>query len=141
MSKKVGEPFEKVEVYEQRIEKYKYEHSTWRFNMRENKIGFFPIFSDDFKNILNDLSGNSLKLYLYLGFHADNKTGETTIRTETIANYFGAKPRTVKTWMKELTDRKLIERVQVSYRRRAITFIRPYPGANYKKPDINDDRI
>jgi len=51
------------------------EHSQWRDTNFSNKAGFFPVFQD-FKNLLSELSGGAVSLFLYLGLHSNNQTGE-----------------------------------------------------------------
>lgn len=140
MSKKVGEEFKARYEYELEMQKYRKDYEEWRNHMREERAGFFPVFSvDEFKDLLvTSLSGNALKLYLFLGFHANNTTGETTIGLDTIAKHFGAKRRTVQTWMKELTDHKLVARVQTGYRFKAHTFLLPY-GKDEKEQVLLDN--
>ncbi|VTR24358.1 Uncharacterised protein [Actinobacillus pleuropneumoniae] len=126
MSKKIGENFKSRSEYEVDMALYRQQYEEWRNQMKDERTGFFPVFSDDFKPFLDTLSGNALKLYLFLGFHADNKTGETTVGMDTIAKHFGAKLRTVQAWMQELTQNGLVARVQTGYRYRAHTFLLPY---------------
>ncbi|KUP26185.1 helix-turn-helix domain-containing protein [Paenibacillus sp. DMB5] len=126
MSKKVGESFKPRHEYEDQMDVFRREHEEWRNQMKADNTGFFPVFSADFRPYLDRLSGNALKLYLFLGFHIENKSGETTVGLDTIAKHFGAKMRTVQAWMKELTDEGLVARVQTGYRFKAHTFLRPY---------------
>lgn len=112
--------------YDREMDEYRKRHELWRAQMKAENTGFFPVFSADFKPYLDRLSGNALKLYLFLGFHIDNKTGECTVSLEHIAHHFGAKMRTVQGWMQELTDAKLVARVQTGYRNKSRTFFLPY---------------
>lgn len=89
--------------------------------------GFFPIFSE-FKEgyYLRNLSGNAVKLYLYLGLRTGNENGKTWVSIETMASYFGKSKRTVSTWLKELEDHKLVKRMQMSPNDVSYTFLLPY---------------
>lgn len=118
-----------VEEYDAQMIAHRRQHKEWRDWLKSEGTGFFPVFSEDFKTYLTRLSGNALKLYLFLGAYVDNKTGETTLSLNAIANFFGAKLRTVQGWMQELTDEGLVQRIQTGYKNRAHTFVLPYsPG-------------
>lgn len=99
---------------------------------------FFPIF-ETFKEtfILRNISGNALRLYIYLGLMANNKTGETWVSINTIAKYFGKSTRTISSWLKELEKHNLIRRLQLEPNQVAHTFLLPY-GRNFSKPNIGD---
>jgi len=45
--------------------------------------------------LLKSLSGNALKLYIFLGLYSKNQTGECWPSVQTIAEYFGKSERTV----------------------------------------------
>lgn len=111
--------YRKAEIYRSRYKKWKEDSLVF--------VGYFPIFQS-FKEefILRDLSGNALKLYVYLGLHSGNKTGETWVTIENIAKYFDKSPRAVSYWIEELVESKLIERVQLKYNESAHTFLIPY---------------
>ena len=78
------------------------------------------------KGLLKELSGNALKLYIYLGIYSKNETGESWHSVERIAEYFDCDKRTITRWFKELEDKELIFRVQKGYKRAANTFLKPY---------------
>lgn len=89
--------------------------------------GYFVIFNGFQANgYLKKLSGNALKLYIYLGVHSDNVTGESFHGIETIAKYFGKSERTIYTWFNELVDLHLIRRAQLEFNGPAHTFLQPY---------------
>jgi predicted Rossmann fold nucleotide-binding protein DprA/Smf involved in DNA uptake len=135
MSKKIaGDSFKPKHEYDEQMKVYRRQYEEWRNQKREESAGFFPVFSD-FKPLLDQLTGNALKLYLFLGFHADNKTGETTVGLETIAHHFGSKMRTVQDWMHELTKVGLVARVQTGYRYKAHTFLLPYSSKEQPTDD------
>jgi hypothetical protein len=106
-------------------QKLREEHAAWRKNNFESKKGFFPIFYG-FEQFLPKLSGGAVSLFLYLGLHSNNKTGESYHNIETIANFFGKSPRTISSWFKELQNEGLIYRVQTEFNGVTRTFIRPY---------------
>jgi len=99
--------------------------------------GFFPIFQL-FKEhfYLRNLSGNAVKLYLYLGLMSGNQTGETWVSLTTIAKYFDRTERSISHWMKELEEARLIKRMQMEVNGVAHTFLLPYPPP-WKKDKTN----
>lgn len=119
------------------------EYSKWRKKQFEEKIGFFPIFSD-FKPYLSKLSTGAISLYIYLGVHSNYKTGESFHSIQKIAIFFGKSPRTISNWLKELDDLKLIKRQQKSLNGVSHTYLQSYswqPGylrdTNQKNNDID----
>lgn len=109
-----------------KAEIYKEDYANWKKNSLEN-CGYFPIF-ESFKEtyLLKNLSGNALKLYLFLGLRSRNKTGETWVSIETIAKYFGKTNRTISIWIKELEEKKLIKRMQLERNKSSHTYLQPY---------------
>lgn len=107
-------------------------------SLRES--GYFPIFQP-FKEtfLLKKLSGNAVKLYLYLGLASGNKTGETWVSIETIAKYFDKSPRTISNWIKELEEANLIERMQFKHNEVAHTFLVRYGRYGYQKYERIED--
>lgn len=103
------------------------EHSLWRDTNFSNKNGFFPVFQD-FKEILPNLSGGSVSLFIYMGLHSNNQTGECFHSIDKISNFFDKSPRTISKWISELEEAKLIKRLQLEINGPSHTFIRPYPG-------------
>ena len=101
------------------------EHSQWRDTNFSNKNGFFPIFYD-FKELLPNLSGGSVSLFIYLGLHSNNQTGECFHSIDKISKFFNKSPRTISTWINELENAELIQRLQLEINGPAHTFIRPY---------------
>lgn len=111
--------YRKSEVYRNNYQNWKEDSLIY--------VGYFPIFQsfkEDF--LLRDLSGNAIKLYIYLGLHAGNKTGETWVTIENIAKYFEKSPRAISYWIEELVNCRLIERIQLKYDESAHTFLIPY---------------
>lgn len=108
---------------------YREEHAIWRKENFENKKGFFPIFYG-FEEYLSKLSSGAVSLFIYIGIHANNVTGENYHNIETISKHFGKSIRTVSSWFKELQDHGLIERFQIEFNGVSHTFIRPYTKNN-----------
>ena len=109
-----------------KAELYKKNYSIWKASSLES-YGYFIIFSGFIENDkLKIISGNALKLYIYLGMHAKNHTGEVWHSNKRIAKYFGKSERTIRTWMKELEDLNLIKRMQLEYNGEAHTYLQPY---------------
>jgi hypothetical protein len=111
--------------HELQMDEYRYLHSKWREWAKENKIGFFPVF-EGFLPYLQKLSPHAVRLYLYLGAFVNNVTGECTVSLETMASFFECEKRTVQKWLKELTDHKLLARVQPEFQKPTVTFVLPY---------------
>lgn len=105
---------------------YKAKYKEWKELSLDN-MGYFPIFQmfkEDF--ILREISGNALKLYVYLGLHAGNKTGESWVTIDTMAKYFEKSPRTISNWLEELVELKLVTRQQLKFNDVSHTFFLPY---------------
>lgn len=102
-------------------------YTHWRNICKYNKNGFFIIFNDfEEKNILKKISGNALKLYVFLGIHSKNSTGESWYTIESISQYFKKTPRSVSKWFNELEKLNLIRRIQLEYNGASHTFLQPY---------------
>lgn len=101
-------------------------YSSWKKGILKSE-GFFPIFQS-FKEekFLKNLSGNALKLYLYMGLRSKNETGENWVTIDTMSKYFEKSPRTISNWIKELEDKRLIIRFQLESNGPAYTFLTPY---------------
>lgn len=105
--------------------------SKWKRNALDN-FGFFPVFQPLKETfILKKLSGNALRLYLYLGLMSDNNTGETWVSIDTMATYFEKSKRTISDWLKELEKAGLIERMQLKPNEVSHTFLKPYGVAHF----------
>lgn len=120
-------------AYDEEMNRLRMNHSEWKEWTKKEKKSFFVIYSSFKNSHLKDISGGAMKLYIYLGFHVNNTTGECWHSVETISDYFGNDPRTVKKWFQELEERKLIMRIQKGYKHIANTFMLPYDypgGAN-----------
>ncbi len=101
------------------------EHSQWRDTNFSEKTGFFPIFID-FKKVLPNLSGGAVSLFVYMGLHSNNQTGECFHSITKISSFFNKSPRTISTWFSELEKEGLIQRIQLEINGPSHTFIRPY---------------
>ena len=118
--------FKGKKINDAEMEQLRISHNKWKERARKAKAPFFIIYTDFKDHHLKDISGGALKLFLYLGFHVKNDTGECWHSIETIADFFGNDQRTVKKWFKELEERKLIRRIQRGYKWVANTFMLPY---------------
>lgn len=130
--------FEKLPNY-RKAEIYRANYKLWKELSLDNE-GYFPIFQmfkEDF--LLSKISGNALKLYIYLGLHTGNKTGETWINIESMAKYFNKSPRTISNWLDELINLKLIERCQLKFNASAHTFLLPYGYDKLTNKILEDD--
>lgn len=79
------------------------EHSLWRDTNFSNKNGFFPVFHD-FKSLLPSLTGGAVSLFIYLGLHSNNQTGECFHYIDEISEFFKKSPRTISRWIDELEE-------------------------------------
>jgi len=108
-----------------------------------NDNGFFIIFNGFVEsNILKNINGNALKLYIFFGIHSKNDTGESFYSIKEIAKYFNKSERTISTWIKQLEDIHLIERYQLNYDEVSHTLLQPYNAGkkrnSVKKIDIKE---
>lgn len=108
-------------------EKFRHYYQTWRKHNVKEKAGFFPVFND-FKEFLKQLSPGAIQLYLYLGIHSGNWTGESYHDLETMAEFFGVSERTIRNRLNELEEAKLIRRMQLRPNSVSHTFLLPYPA-------------
>lgn len=111
------------------------EYDQWK-KFALSHFGFFPIFQP-FKEgfILRNLSGNALKLYIYLGLMSGNETGETWVSIETMASYFKKSKRSISGWLKELEEAELVERMQLKMNESSHTFLKPYGNKHIDDPN------
>lgn len=109
------------------MEQLRLDYAKWRKEKKDSKSGFFVIYNDLFTGgKLRDIKGNALKLFIYLGIHANNESGECWHSVEKISSYFGMDTRTVNRALKDLEDTELIIRIQKGFKRVANTFLKPY---------------
>ena len=106
---------------------YKTNYDNWKAKQYSDEVGFYPIY-ETFSSKLNlcKISGNALKLYIFLGLVSDSITGESWYSIDSIAKYFDKSPRTINNWFKELKDLGLIDKIQFDYDKEAHTFLKPY---------------
>lgn len=101
-------------------------YENWKKDSLSN-TGYFIIFKG-FKdtNKLKNISGNAMKLYVYLGLNSNNLTGEVWHSNATIAKYFDKSERTIRLWMQELESLNLIKRLQINFNEESHTFLQGY---------------
>lgn len=110
-----------------KAEHYKSNYGVWKQDRIDKKSGFFIIYNDfKDKHILQKVSGNTIKCYIYLGISSKNDTGESWHSISTIATYFDVSTRTVSNWLKELEKFNLIRRIQLDLDSPSHTFLQPY---------------
>ena len=111
-------------------------YKIWKYNAL-SESAYFIIFQGFLEtNILKEISGNALKLYIYLGINSNNYEGIVWHSNKKIASYFDKSERTIRTWMKELEDLKLIKRMRLDYDGIVYTYLQPY-----KDKDNNNENI
>jgi DNA-binding transcriptional ArsR family regulator len=112
------------------------EYGAWKKNALQH-YGYFPVFQpfkEDF--LLKNLSGNAVKLYIFLGLMSGNESGKTWVSIETMAKYFNKSKRAISQWLSELEKSHLIERMQMEQNGVAYTFLKPY-GLGYAESKEN----
>lgn len=110
----------------ERAEINKKNYEQWK-KQGLDEYGFFIIFNGFVtSNKLKEISGNALKLYIYMLNYADTNTGEVWHSSKTIAKYFNKTDRTIRNWIKELEEMHLIERFQLKYNGEAHNYIQTY---------------
>ncbi|MEY8285636.1 helix-turn-helix domain-containing protein [Lachnospiraceae bacterium 50-23] len=110
----------------EKAERYKKNYNDWKKEGLYSQ-GYFIIFNSFIKNnILKQISGNALKLYIFLGSYTDNFTGECWVSIDTIAKYFNRTSRAVSYWIKELEEYNLIRRLQLKPNDSSHTYLQPY---------------
>lgn len=116
----------------------KKEYRAWKHNALAQSA-YFPVFTE-FKesHLLRNLSGGALKVYIYLGLHSKQWTGETWVTLEQMAAYFGVSKRTINNWLQELKKKRLVERMQMELNGVSFTFLRPYGYIPVDEPTDNE---
>ncbi|WP_338564352.1 helix-turn-helix domain-containing protein (plasmid) [Paraclostridium sordellii] len=111
-------------------------YKFWKYDALDKSAYFiiFQGFLEDDK--LKDISGNALKLYIYLGINSNNYEGVVWHSNKKISEYFGKSERTIRTWMKELEEMKLIKRMRLEYDGITYTYLQPYEHGYKKKSKI-----
>lgn len=114
-------------------QKLKDTYTHWKLEALD-ECGYFIIFQGFVETgLLNKISGNALKLYLYLGMNSNNFSGVVWHSNKRIANFFGKSERTIRTWMKELEDLNLITRMRAHYDGMIYTYLIPYQYKSYTR--------
>lgn len=108
-------------------------YSYWKKNSINDK-GFFIIFNGFLEeNILKNISGGALKLYIFLGIKSDNYTGESFYTIPQISEYFSVSERSISNWFKELEKLNLIFRFQLKFNSVAHTYLNTYNAGKDRK--------
>lgn len=124
---KINRIAQKSELVNAEMADLRVNYNKWRYRQKKEKAPFFIIYTDFLKsNKLKDINPTALKVYVYLGLHAKNDTGECWHSVETIAEYFGMDKRTINRALENLVELELIERIQKGFKRVANTFLKPY---------------
>jgi len=118
------------------MEHMKRDHREWRKNLQLEKTGFFPVFSNQIKPYLQgedgNPSGNAMRLFIYLGIHSNNETGEVIgVNLRMMEQFFQCKLRTLQYWLEELEEAHLIKRVQAKFKGTSTIFLLPYSTNSY----------
>ncbi|HEU4963476.1 MAG TPA: helix-turn-helix domain-containing protein [Bacilli bacterium] len=119
--------YKSEEEYRLEKEALREQHQRWR-KWLMGRRGFVQIYYDEFLEIVRreNVSGNAVRLYLFLAKHADWETGELRVSVQRIEGFFDCSKRTVLNWLKELEEAKLIKRIQAAPNRFAFTYLLPY---------------
>ncbi len=104
----------------------KQKYRKWKMESLD-EAGYFVIFQGFLESgKLSQISGNALKLYVYLGINSSNLEGVVWHSNSTIGRYFNKSERTIRTWMKELEDLGLIKRMRLKYDGMPYTYLKTY---------------
>ncbi len=110
---------------DERFNKLRERYKSWKINSL-NKELYFIIFESFSDELLSEISGGALKLYVFLGLKSDHYYGYSWFSIKKLADYFKVSERTVSTWIKELIELKLIERVVLDEYAFSLTVLKPY---------------
>lgn len=111
---------------------FKNNYDKWKKNGMDNH-GFFIIFNGFVTSgKLKMISGNALKLYIYLNTFSNSENGEVWHSNKSISKYFGKSERTIRNWMKELEDLNLVIRMQLQFNGPSHNYLQTY--------DLGDER-
>lgn len=112
---------------------YMKNYDKWK-QIGVEEYGFCIIFNGFISSmLLSKISGNALKLYVYLNINSNNKTGEVWHSTKTISLYFNKSERTIRNWFKELEELNLIKRMQLEFNGVSHNYLQPYPLGKKRK--------
>ncbi|MCJ0222438.1 helix-turn-helix domain-containing protein [Clostridioides difficile] len=105
---------------------YKNTYRNWKLESLESS-GYFIIFQGFLEtDLLKKISGNALKLYIYLGINSNNLNGVVWHSNKKISAYFNKSERTIRLWMKELEDLNLLKRMRLKYNGNVFTYLQTY---------------
>lgn len=100
-------------------------YGSWRVFNQNISEGYVALFNSFKNNLLKELDGGALRLYIYFSLHANNSEGHSWHSIDTIANYFDVQTRTVDNWISILTEKGLIYRAKKS-NKSYTTYLLPY---------------
>lgn len=110
----------------EKSEVMKNNYGRWKLEALD-EVGYFVIFQGFLENgKLKNISGNALKLYIYLGLNSNNFEGIVWHSNGKIARYFKKSERTIRSWMNELETLSLIKRMRLKYNGNVYTYLQPY---------------
>lgn len=114
-------------------------YKRWKLDALD-EAGYFVIFQGFLEgNKLKEISGNALKLYIYLGLNSNNLEGIVWHSNRKIAEYFDRSERTIRCWMKELERYRLIRRMRLKYDEKVYTYLQPYIYKYESKDNVDDN--
>lgn len=117
-------------------EELKANYARWRLWNRERRTPFFAVYEGIRPQLYAIKKVGAIKLYLTLGLHANNRTGEVYWSIERLADEMGVNERTVKSWFAELQAHGLIKRFRLRAGGVAHSYLVPYgPGSDEPAPD------
>lgn len=123
----------KKKTNKEKAELYKSNYKIWKKDGLD-EYGYLVIFNGFVTSKkLNEVSGNALKLYIYMLCYSDTETGEVWHSNKKIAKYFNKTDRTIRNWMRELEELNLIKRFQLKYNGEAHNFFQTYDRGEKRK--------
>jgi DNA-binding MarR family transcriptional regulator len=111
---------------------YKSYHAAWRTFNKAKGEPFFALYNGFKEKHLAKLDAGPLRLYLYFGFHANNRTGASWHSISKIAEFFGTQTRTIDNWISVLVKEGLIYRERTD-KRSHTTYLIPYSDTLIKQ--------
>ena len=108
-----------------RVQNLREEYKLWKQKYLNEKL-YFTIFEPFSDELLFQISGGALKLYIFLGLKSDLYLGDSWYSIKKLADYFKVSERTITNWIKELTELNLIERISLEKYSFNITILKPY---------------
>jgi hypothetical protein len=111
--------------YEVEMEQHRKNYSEWKTQLHQERTGFFPVFTQQFRPYLQKIQGAPIRLYLYLAMNCLND-GEVRITQKQMENFFQCSSRSIINWLDELEKFGLIKRFQVRFKSEGQIFLQPY---------------